>query len=353
MAKGCRGRRRIASRQHRPTPYPLSSCAQDVLDGIIPMKRSRALEKEDWEDALCSVCMEYPHNAVLLLCSSHDKGCRPYMCGTSCRYSNCLDQYKKAYTKVTADHHGHPLYSLSDHTVSSWPIETGEVTELACPLCRGQVKGWTVVEPAREYLNAKRRSCMQDDCSFVGTYKELRKHVKAEHPSARPHKIDPIVEQKWRNLEHERERDDVISMITSSMPGAMVFGDYVIDGIHYGFDTDEEEGFDADAADRNGGLEIGFDSNWVNVFLLLHAFGPVGNVGLNRWQGAVRIRHTSPVGGIDSSSQDNDNGSDEYIFGDNDGVASPLAHDAHNHRRRLRLDQVPRRNRLRDPNRGQ
>lgn len=59
-----------------------------------------AKEKKDWEDAMCSVCMERPHNAVLLLCSSHEKGCRPYMCGTGPRLSNCLAQFKKAYSKV-------------------------------------------------------------------------------------------------------------------------------------------------------------------------------------------------------------------------------------------------------------
>ncbi|KAJ8618910.1 hypothetical protein MRB53_015096 [Persea americana] len=125
--------------------------------------------------------MEFPHNAVLLLCSSHDKGCRPYI---------------------------------------------------------GQVKGWTVVEAARKYLNAKMRTCMQDGCSFVGTYKELRKHVRAEHPFAQPREVDPILEQKWRRLEHERERDDVISTVMSSIPGAMVLGDYVIEGGRHGFHVD-------------------------------------------------------------------------------------------------------------------
>ena len=46
------------------------------------------------------------------------------------------------------------------------------------------MKGWTVVNPTREYLNSKKRSCMQDNCSFVGNYKELQKHVRAEHPCA-------------------------------------------------------------------------------------------------------------------------------------------------------------------------
>ncbi|XP_019079283.1 uncharacterized protein LOC100266910 isoform X1 [Vitis vinifera] len=361
MAKGSRGRRRIASRQFRPTPYPLPSGNQDVSEEIYSKKCCKSLEKKDWEDATCSVCMEYPHNAVLLLCSSHDKGCRPYMCGTSFRYSNCLDQYKKAYTKVTSTNPGQSLDGSVDNPimnpVSNWPVEKCEVTELACPLCRGQVKGWTVVEPAREYLNAKKRSCMQDNCSFVGNYKELRKHVRAEHPSAQPREVDPILEQKWRRLERERERDDVISTIRSSMPGAMVFGDYVIEGNHYDFDSDEGEHFDADAVERNEGFEVGFDSNLVNVFLLLHAFGPAGNIGLNRRlrrserglgraldEGAVGIHETSPADSIDENdihNSDDDNG-------DNNGMS--LA----DRRRRARvlLGQSIRRRRRREPNGG-
>lgn len=328
MAKGSRGRRRIASRQYRSTPYPLPSCSLAVPEDMDSKHCSKPLEKKDWVDATCSVCMEYPHNAVLLLCSSHDKGCRPYMCGTSFRYSNCLDQYKKAHTKVISHSDEPSLQGSIDNpiagSVSSWPIGKSEVTDLTCPLCRGHVKGWAVVEPAREYLDSKKRSCMQDDCSFVGCYKELRKHVKAEHPSARPREVDPVLEQKWRRLQHEQERDDVISTITSSMPGAMVFGDYVIEGNHYDFDSDDEEEdyFDSDPSERgNTGVEVGFDNNMVNFFFLLHAFG-AGNVDITR-----RLRRRRPDRGhhrrfndddvgmrevtlssFDSSDQDDDNG---------------------------------------------
>ncbi|KAE8706630.1 putative Separase [Hibiscus syriacus] len=272
MAKGSKGQRRTAFRQIRATPYPLSSHRRGIYGDLYHKKCSKPLDKKDWEDVTCSVCMECPHNAVLLLCSSHDRGCRPYMCGTSFRYSNCLDQ--------------------------------------------GQVKGWTVVEPAREYLNAKRRSCMQDDCTFVGTFKEIRKHMKADHPCARPREVDPTLEQKWRRLEREREREDVISTIRSAMPGAVVFGDYVIEGNHRHFETDEEDGLDADPAERNGSFEVGLDSsNFVNFFLLLHAFGPSGNYDLARQprqpthaanEDAVDICYTSPVGDPGSSGQDDD-----------------------------------------------
>ncbi|KAL3814463.1 hypothetical protein ACJIZ3_015731 [Penstemon smallii] len=333
MAKGSRGRRGIASRQCRPTPYSLPS--YEEMDGM--QNNCSKIVKKDWEDTTCSVCMECPHNAVLLLCSSHEKGCRPYMCGTSFRHSNCLDQYKKAYTKTLSDNC--PRHNLLDSqtigSLSGRSFEKCEATELACPLCRGQVKGWTVVDPAREHLNAKKRSCMQDNCSFSGTYKELRKHVKAEHPSAKPREVDPTIEQKWRRLERERERDDVMSTIRTSMPGAVFFGDYVIEGSHYDFDSDDEDGFDADAMERNEGMEVGIDRNLMSVFLFLQAFGSEGNVshhrGMRRHErdsnqsldgGAVRLSHESTIGAYDESDHDTDNDDDNE---DDDSYGTSLA----------------------------
>ncbi|KAL3620881.1 hypothetical protein CASFOL_035793 [Castilleja foliolosa] len=262
MAKGSRGRRGIATRQCRPTPYPLPSY------GKTKQKHCSKTVKKDWVDATCSVCMECPHNAVLLLCSSYEKGCRPYMCGTSFRYSNCLDQYKKAYTKPESPE-TLPLRTSPNNTRPA--LEP----DLACPLCRGQVKGWTVVEPARAYLNATKRSCMQDGCSFVGTFKELRRHVKAEHPCAKPREVDPTLAQKWRRLERDREREDVMSTIRSSTPGAVFFGDYVIEGGNnnninnngYGLGSGDDE----DGVGFNEGA--GIDRSLMSVFLFLQAFG--------------------------------------------------------------------------------
>ncbi|PIA31150.1 hypothetical protein AQUCO_05200032v1 [Aquilegia coerulea] len=280
MVTGIRSRSRLASRRYRPTPYSLSSRRREIVKkDIRQRKKSKiALEKKDWEDATCSVCMEYPHNAVLLLCSSHEKGCRPYMCGTSYRYSNCLDQFKKAYTKVTSPPRGHHWHELANNPSaglgSNLLSEKCEVLELACPLCRGQVKGMTVVEPAREYLNAKKRTCTQDDCSFNGTYKELRKHVKQEHPFARPREVDPRHEAKWRSLESEREHDDVLSTIQAIMPRARVFGDYVIEGGQYGFDTDDDE---EEIEDDYGGSEVGIDDpSLFNIFFMYQHFEQAG-----------------------------------------------------------------------------
>lgn len=237
----------------------LLSCRSKVCKKIQKEKRPKSSEKKEWEGATCSVCMEHPHNAVLLLCSSYDKGCRPYMCATSCRLSNCLEQYKKAYAKVTSIEGSEPeLLSIDDPNCLSGAGSCAgkSVVELLCPLCRGQVKGWTVVEPARKYLNAKKRTCMHENCSFVGTYKKLRKHVRREHPSARPLEVDPSHAEKWKKLEHERELNDVFSTIRSAMPGAIVMGDYVIEsnfgGFHRNFGLDDHLGDTLFRSESNG-----------------------------------------------------------------------------------------------------
>ncbi|XAR55605.1 hypothetical protein NMG60_11035722 [Bertholletia excelsa] len=240
MAKVSKAKRKYGSERHKVSPYALPShSSKDLKDVHQKKKCSKALEKKEWKDAICPVCMEYPHNAILLLCSSYNKGCRPFMCATSNRYSNCLEQYKKAYTKVTSTMTAESCNDNMDDSGFNLGLgchsEKTETSELLCPLCRGQVKGWTVVEPARKYLNTKRRTCVQDNCSFVGTYKELRKHVRAEHPWARPREVDPSIAEKWKRLEHEREREDVISTIRSSMPGSIVIGDYVIEMNYHGF----------------------------------------------------------------------------------------------------------------------
>ncbi|PON67773.1 Zinc finger, RING/FYVE/PHD-type [Trema orientale] len=263
MAKANKLQRGIDSKCSRATRYLLASGTWKARKHVHPKKKCHeASGKKDWEDATCSVCMEFPHNAVLLLCSSYNKGCRPYMCATSNRYSNCLEQYKKAYTKVasaqSSEQLGGSIINVGSSSEGGQPNEKSEVPELLCPLCRGQVKGWTVVEPARKYLNAKKRTCMQDKCTFVGNYKELRKHVKAHHPLARPRAVDPVLEEKWKRLECERERSDVISTIISSTPGAVVLGDYVLEPNQSNFYSDYDSELDDYLEDFNlGSFNLG------------------------------------------------------------------------------------------------
>ncbi|KAG8370873.1 hypothetical protein BUALT_Bualt13G0028600 [Buddleja alternifolia] len=179
-----------------------------------------ALYKE-WDEASCSVCMDHPHNAVLLICSSHYKGCRSYICDTSYRHSNCLDRFKK-------------LKQENSVNTSSGNLDTNmenseEGSKLRCPLCRGNVLGWKIQEDSRKYLNMKSRSCSRESCSFVGNYRELRKHARRVHPTVHPAYVDPSRQRAWNLLEGQREYDDTVSAVQTAMPGATVVGDYVIE----------------------------------------------------------------------------------------------------------------------------
>ncbi|VVB08343.1 unnamed protein product [Arabis nemorensis] len=214
-------------------------------------RHGKALKRKPWKGVTCPVCLEIPHNSVILLCSSYHKGCRPFMCATGNRFSNCLEQYKKAYAKEE---------------------KSGKPPELLCPLCRGQVKGWTVVEDARKYLNSKKRACMIDDCFFSGSYRKLKKHVKVVHPRANPRAIDPVLEAKWKKLEVERERSDVISTVLSSTPGGVVFGDYVIEPYNSAYDDHSDDDLDSD--ESNDSLDGG------RFFEL----GSLGAYGMSRLQ---------------------------------------------------------------------
>lgn len=286
---------------------------------------------KELDGASCPICMDHPHNAVLLLCSSHDKGCRSYICDTSYRHSNCLDRFKKLKAEnrdnppimtqgnldiavETPDEHLE-LRNLSDRTVGhgyhnipanevvatgAFPggseengssnrdnrmemlegtLQTsGAVTvwgsshetvsadnssdsklKLKCPMCRGDVLGWKVVEEARKYLNLKHRSCSRESCSFIGNYRELRRHARRDHPSARPADIDPSRQQAWRRLENQREYDDIVSAVRSAMPGAVVFGDYVIEN------GDRLSGERERASGANG--------RWLSTFFLFQMIG--------------------------------------------------------------------------------
>ncbi|KAI0489332.1 hypothetical protein KFK09_029174 [Dendrobium nobile] len=234
-----------------------------------------AIQKE-WDEISCPICLDHPHNAVLLICRSHEKGCRSYICDTSYRHSNCLDRFAKLRTNhgnnsdpSTEQHNrartdrtlasnssltnpmarrnsngnqndqGHLenntriVYSISESMAEGnrdhHDRNMQESNILICPLCRETVSGWMIVNEIRQYLNLKSRSCSRELCSFSGNYKELRQHARRVHPATRPTDIDPSRQRAWRRFEDQREYGDILSAIRSAMPGAVVLGDYVID----------------------------------------------------------------------------------------------------------------------------
>ncbi|KAG7572307.1 hypothetical protein ISN44_As09g006750 [Arabidopsis suecica] len=179
-----------SSNKVRVSPYPLRSSRTDK------QKSSESPIETSWEDVRCVICMEPPHNAVLLTCSSSSSGCHPYMCDTSVRHSNCFKQFrKKNRTK-----------RLSTKT-------------LQCPLCRGEIFETTkVTSTARRFMNAKPRSCSVEDCKFSGTYAQLNTHLKTEHRGIVPPKVDPQRQQRWEMM--ERDAEYVELMTAAEIPHA-------------------------------------------------------------------------------------------------------------------------------------
>lgn len=367
----------------------------------------RALYKE-LDAVSCPICMEHPHNAVLLLCSSHDKGCRSYICDTSYRHSNCLDRFKKLRensrnsptldSSLPANHHGSHNTSdlnmalrtdlneanespnlIESNTVISdnlpgppqdrviqdlnMPLlpHTGGVLggadsesfqervgqdeldaenssesslSLKCPLCRGAILGWEVVEDCRKYLNLKKRSCSRESCSFSGNYQELRRHARRVHPATRPSDIDPSRERAWRHLEHQREFGDVVSAIHSAIPGAVVVGDYVI-----------ENGDRLGGGGENGTGEA--NGPWWTTMFLFQMIGSVDRAGEPRARARAWTRHRRSAGALserrllwgenllglqdDDEDDEDDDDDEDNILMLNDRDVSPIP------RRRRRL----------------
>ncbi|KAF2302554.1 hypothetical protein GH714_037712 [Hevea brasiliensis] len=175
-----------------------------------------AEEVKQWEEARCPICMEHPHNAVLLQCSSYDKGCHPYMCNTSYRHSNCLDQFCKSSVSSpsTLTIQGIPSARSNLNRTGQTNIYGRESEhKLCCPLCRGEIHGWFVIEPARKFMNSKARICSNATCDFSGNYLELRKHARSNHPSVRPSEVDPERQHDWRRMERESDLSDIVSLI--------------------------------------------------------------------------------------------------------------------------------------------
>lgn len=89
---------------------------------------------------------------------------------------------------------------------------------------------------------------MGDECPFVGTYRELRKHTREVHLSMKPQEVDPLMEQKWKKMEQESDSLDALSVVWSSMSQPVVMGDYVIDIGSEDSDGGEDD-FDSDEGD--------------------------------------------------------------------------------------------------------
>ncbi|KAL5977770.1 hypothetical protein ACLOJK_036778 [Asimina triloba] len=210
----------------------------------------------NWDDVLCPICLDSPHNAVLIYCTSYEKGCRPFMCDTGCTHSNCLNRFKHANGMPEAENVPSTSHAEPDGSMS---VAVHANVRPACPLCRGEVTGWVVINEARKLLNEKQRCCEEEQCKYVGNYLELLRHAEQSHPHARPSEIDPARQLDWENFQQSSELVDVLSTIHSEVPHAVVLGDYIIE---YGEDdrTVDYEDFPGD------------DGNWWTSCILYQVF---------------------------------------------------------------------------------
>ncbi|XP_047339341.1 uncharacterized protein LOC124942822 [Impatiens glandulifera] len=170
---------------------------------------------DDDDDLLCPICLNFPHNTVLLQCSSLNKGCRPFVCDTDHFLSNCLNRFRNAHGMSD---------SISPENTCSLSDE-----KPLCPLCRGEVTGWIVIDETRKHMNEKERCCEEHGCLFTGTYLQLQEHAKKEHPHGCPAKIDPVRQLDWENFQQSSETIDVLNTIHAGIPHGVVLGDYVIE----------------------------------------------------------------------------------------------------------------------------
>ncbi|KAE9450009.1 hypothetical protein C3L33_18094, partial [Rhododendron williamsianum] len=160
----------------RPTASPYASTAETAARTNMFKKLVRSVyNKESMEEAKCLICMEPPHNAVILNCSNLEKGCRPYMCGRSNRLSTV--------STIFLNHLPRPQH-LRAH------FAEGKST--------------------RNYL-------------------ELENHASLEHPSVRPSVVDTVLMRDWRRelsgtrepcqLEHPSVRPSVADPVRMQIGG--------------------------------------------------------------------------------------------------------------------------------------
>ncbi|KAL0323364.1 UNVERIFIED_CONTAM: hypothetical protein Sangu_1955700 [Sesamum angustifolium] len=106
--------------------------------------------------------MDFPHNAVLLLVPHMIKAVVLTCVQLAIVFLTVLNSTGRPTLRLVlteAQNHGQGQWTIwVSQEAIGWPGGKSETSELLCPLCRGQVKGWTVVEPARWYLDAKKRN---------------------------------------------------------------------------------------------------------------------------------------------------------------------------------------------------
>ncbi|CAI9114026.1 OLC1v1014643C2 [Oldenlandia corymbosa var. corymbosa] len=151
------------------------------LEKTLPPDDDDYGKKDKWEEIKCFICLEQPHNAVLLICTRHQKGCHPYICNTSDRLSNCLNQFQNLFSQESSPSSSSDISQLlDDHNDGGDDHHHNRpgVDLARCSLCGGDILGCVAVEAdKRKLMDSTRRVCSAEWCPFVGDYDELRNDV--------------------------------------------------------------------------------------------------------------------------------------------------------------------------------
>ncbi|XP_031389321.1 uncharacterized protein LOC116201970 isoform X2 [Punica granatum] len=294
-----RRERSVSSDRCRASPFRCSSSRTKHPSSKVPSETEANIK--EWEEARCPVCIEHPHNAVLLILSTPTTPTTPTtpiqeqsllvnessspeipqeeepLLGNETLPLQELSPPPNANLSgdISQREHSPPanMSSPTESTVTelheehadghvTTPSENPADPKLLCPLCRGQIKDWIVVDAARRYMNAKSRSCACATCEFSGTYMDLRKHARLEHPTVRPTEADPERQRSWRRLERQRDLGDLLSTLQSSF--------------------EEERGEDS--------LLPMDERGWLTVFFLIRVFRPESSSRNSSWSGTSRAR---------------------------------------------------------------
>lgn len=130
----------------------------------------------------------------------------------------------------------------------------------------------------------------------MGTYTDLRKHARLEHPLVRPTEASPERQRNWRRLERQRDLGDLLSTLQS---------------------FEEERGEDS--------LSRMDDRGWLTVFFLIRVFRPESSSrnssssGTSRARAPLRFRRSTRLWGESydgetisfSTEDDNESSGDE------------------------------------------
>ncbi|XP_074286836.1 uncharacterized protein LOC141612036 [Silene latifolia] len=277
-------------------PHKSGRGGEEVKPQPKPSKIVHVQLNTNWDSVTCPICLDYPHNGVLLQCSSYEQGCRPFVCDTNHLQSNCLERFRTAYGMPPESKPSSTLDPVNGENPGPEPATPESDCKPNCPLCRGDVNGWVIIDEARKYLDQKKRCCEEERCLFVGTFLELQKHAQEEHPNSRPSRIDPARQLDWENFQQSSEIVDVLSTIHSEVPRGVVLGDYVIE-YGDGDTTDDFEDFPGD------------EGNWWTSCILYQVFDNLRNTRNRR-----RIRNSDTRRGSRRSSQDTSNSDDGSVI---------------------------------------